>query len=249
MKRIFASFGWILLLLPLISVAGARTAFAINNTAAYADNRDVSGFDGISSGGSFKVHVSFGTKESLRIEASEEAIREIETVVENGTLNLRFKKRGGNWLSNLGRDYNFGRIDIYVTAIKLKRLSVSGSGDMDVAGTVKADKLSTDVSGSGSLTVAVAANNYSAGISGSGEMNVTGSAESAMIKVSGSGSFRGKDLKTNSSSVGVSGSGNVYVTVNNALNASVSGSGSVRYGGNATNVNTSKSGSGRVSKI
>ena len=246
MKRIFASFGWILLLLPLISVAGARTAFMINNTAAYADNRDVSGFDGISSGGSFKVHVSFGTKESLRIEASDEAIREIETVVENGNLNLRFKKRSGSWIS---RNNDFGRIDIYITAIKLKRLSVSGSGDMDVAGTVKSDKLSTDVSGSGSLTVAVSAENYSAGISGSGQMNVKGIAQSANIKVSGSGSFRGNDLKTNTTNVGVSGSGNVYVVVNSSLNASVSGSGSVKYSGNATNVSTSKSGSGRVSKI
>lgn len=218
----------------------------INNTAAYTDNRDVSGFDGISSGGSFKVHVSFGTKESLRIEASEEAIREIETVVENGNLNLRFKKRTGSWRL---RDNNFGRIDIYVTAIKLKRLSVSGSGDMDVAGTVKADRLSTDVSGSGSLTVAVSAENYSAGISGSGHMNVRGAAQAANIKVSGSGSFRGNDLKTNTANVGVSGSGNVYLIVNNSLNASVSGSGSVKYSGNATNVSQSKSGSGRVSKI
>ena len=237
------------MLLPLISVAGARTAFAINNTATYANSRDVSGFDGISSGGSFKVHVSFGAKESLRIEASEEAIKEIETVVENGTLNLRFKKHSGGWLSNFGRDQNFGRIDIYVTAIKLKRLSVSGSGDMDVAGTVKTDKLSTDVSGSGSLTIAVSADSYSAGISGSGQMRVTGTSQSANIKVSGSGSFRGNDLKTNTTNVGVSGSGDVYVVVNSSLNASVSGSGSIKYSGNATNVSTSKSGSGRVSKI
>lgn len=249
MKKIFASFGWMLLLLPLISVAGARTAFTINNSTNYADGRDVSGFDGISSGGSFKVHVSFGSKESLRIEASEEAIKEIETVVENGTLQLRFKRRAGGWLSNMGRDQNFGRIDIYVTAIKLKRLSVSGSGDMDVAGVVKTDKLSTDVSGSGSLTVAVAADTYSAGISGSGHLTVSGSAQNASIKVSGSGGFRGRDLKTNNANVGVSGSGNVELIVNSALNASVSGSGSVRYSGSATNIATNKSGSGRISRI
>jgi hypothetical protein len=247
MKKIFASFGWMLLLLPLISVAGARTAFAVNNTATY-NSRDVSGFDGIASGGSFKVHVSFGSKESLRIEASDEAIKEIETVVEDGTLKLRFKKRTGGWLSNTG-DRNFGRIDIYVTAVKLKRLSVSGSGDMDVAGTVKSDKVSSDVSGSGSLTFAVSAESYSAGISGSGHLEVSGTAKSASVKVSGSGGFRGSDLKTDNASVGVSGSGNVNINVNSSLTASVSGSGSVKYSGNATNIVQNRSGSGRISKM
>jgi hypothetical protein len=44
----------------------------------------------------------------------------------------------------------------------------------------------------------------------------------------------------------VSGSGNAAVYVSNSLNAHVSGSGGVHYGGNPKNVSKSKSGSGSI---
>ena len=249
MKKIFASFGWMLLLLPLISVAGVRTAFINTTTASYAfaEERSVSGFTGIASGGSFKVHVQFGAKESLRLEGNPEVLREIETVVENRVLKIR--TRNSSFWKNLGRNMNIGRVDIYITAIKLNSLTVSGSGDMDVNGVVRAERMQMAVSGSGSLTAAVSCESYLASVSGSGRLNVTGTTKTADINVTGSGDFRGRDLKSSTANASVSGSGSIYITADNAISARVSGSGSVRYAGNATKVTSSKSGSGSVSRI
>ena len=221
-----------------------------SNTASYAfaEQRSVSGFTGIASGGSFKVHVQFGTKESLRLEGDPEVLREIETIVENGVLKIRTKNN--SFWKNLGRSINnIGRIDIYVTAIKLNTLTVSGSGDMDVNGVVRAERIHSAVSGSGSLTASVSCESYLASVSGSGRLNVAGTAKTADINVSGSGDFRGRDLKSSTANASVSGSGSIYITADNAITAKVSGSGSVRYAGSATKVTSSKSGSGSVSRI
>jgi hypothetical protein len=247
MRKIFASFGWMLLLLPLISVAGARTAFMIKHSVS-DETRDVSGFTGISSGGSFKVHVTFGQKESLRIEGNEDILKEIETKVENGILKIGIK-RNDNSFWGIHNGINIGRVDIYITAIKLNSLSSSGSGSIEVGGTVKSDNIQTAVSGSGNISLTIASDAYSASISGSGNITATGVTKTANIQVSGSGNFRGRDLKTDSSNIKVSGSGNVDIIADNSINAAVSGSGSIRYGGNATKISTTKSGSGRVSKM
>jgi hypothetical protein len=247
MKKIFASFGWILLLLPLISVAGARTALMFNKALVSEESRDVSGFTGISSGGSFKVYVVFGQKESLRLEGNEDILKEIETRVENGTLRIGFKKtvNCSFWRSGI----NIGRINVYVTAVKLNSLTCSGSGDIEVKGAVKSASIQTTVSGSGSISLQVSSDSYVASISGSGHITATGTTKAANIQVSGSGNFRGRDLRTESSNVRVSGSGNIDIMADNAITATVSGSGNIRYGGNATMITTTKSGSGRVSRM
>ena len=85
-------------------------------------------------------------------------------------------------------------------------------------------------------------------ISGSGNIRLTGSAGSSTLNVSGSGNFIAGDLVTSSSTVRVSGSGNAKINANDKVVAGVSGSGDVRYTGDAKSVRSSTSGSGNVSK-
>ena len=85
-------------------------------------------------------------------------------------------------------------------------------------------------------------------ISGSGNIRLTGSAGSSTSNVSGSGNFIAGDLVTSSSVVRVSGSGNAKINANEKVVAGVSGSGDVRYTGDAKSVRSSTSGSGNVSK-
>lgn len=241
MKKIFSSFGWILLLLPLISVAGVRTAFAISKTLVLDEDREVSSFDGVASSGAFDVSIKFGNKESLRLEGDEEIIRDVVTKVENGVLLIHMKKNKSNW--------NFNRkVKVYIIAKELESLTVSGSGNMIVDGKIKADDFVATVSGSGNLEMNVESDNLTATISGSGKINTWGSAYKTHVAISGSGNFDGKKFETDNADIKVSGSGNASIHAENTLNAALSGSGNVRYSGNAR-VNLVKSGSGGVDKI
>jgi len=226
-----------LFLTLVLMVAGA-------SQMAFADQtRPVSGFSSIASSGSFHVYVKIDGTESLKVSADDAIIDKIETVVENGTLKIRFKREFG-W-----NDHGNKKADIYVTAKSLSSLVNSGSGSIKVDGAANASTFKLVLSGSGSIvTSTVKADKIDGAISGSGNININGgSAAEAHIAISGSGNFDAKGLKTESAKVSISGSGNVFINAEKELSASLMGSGSVRYTGNAS-VHTSKMGSGSVSK-
>ena len=241
MNRLLASFGWILLLLPFISVAGTKTL--VNNISNYisTEKRHVSNFNGISSSGSYDVYIKMGAVESLEIEGDSDLIKNIETKVEGGILKIQNSKTSSGW------GWNNPRTKIYITAKSLNHLTLSGSGKMVVSNAIKSDKLNTSVSGSGSIRLELATKIYNASVSGSGQINASGFTQNANISVSGSGGFDGKNLKTNTSAISVSGSGNAYICAEDRLNAHLSGSGNITYSGNAQ-VSQVKSGSGKITK-
>ncbi len=238
MKKTVASLGWILLVLPFISIAGARTV----TYADITEDRQVEPFTAIVSSGSFDVFITMGSKESLRLEGDPETLKEVETVVEDGALLVQFKKSKGrtSWKSD--------HVKIYITAKSLHGLKSVGSSNIKVDGEIKTENLYAEVTGSGNIESALIVSNYVAKISGSGKVIPSGTAASAHVIISGSGDFTGKNLNTNNANIQVSGSGNASIHAENSLNAAVSGSGDISYSGNAK-VNSSVSGSGSISKL
>jgi hypothetical protein len=125
---------------------------------------------------------------------------------------------------------------------------VSGSGDIDLKGRCKS--FNSDVSGSGKVHMtSTIANRAEFGVSGSGKIEASGSADEVKVSISGSGKVLAANLETNSCNVRISGSGDVEINVKTALDASITGSGSVSYKGNPNKVNSNSSGSGKIRKI
>ncbi|MBK1439020.1 DUF2807 domain-containing protein [Parapedobacter sp. ISTM3] len=239
MKRTLSSLGWLALLLPIFSIGLVHAATGLS---ARDETRDVSGFHALASGGSINVEVRFGASESVRLEGDAAAIREIETIVEKGTLKIRYKKHA--W--KMGR--NWGSVTAYVTAKRLDGVAQSGSGSITIMGTISGDELNASVSGSGRIAFAANVQLCNASVSGSGRITASGSATESNVSISGSGRFDGRELKSRSANLKVSGSGNIMIHADERLEASISGSGNVHYSGNAqTNVRTS--GSGRLRRI
>jgi Putative auto-transporter adhesin, head GIN domain len=216
---------------------------ATQKVSAQADqNRQVSGFNSISSSGPFDVHVKINGTESLKISANSDIINEIETVVEDHKLEIRFKHH---------REWNHehsDRIDVYVTAKSLSSLANAGSGAIKVDGTVSGENVNVTLSGSGNITSSVKSGNLHATITGSGSIQLNGSAGDAKVMISGSGEMNGKEFKTGSASVVITGSGSAYFDAEKTISAHIVGSGNVIYTGNATVNNSMTVGSGRVSK-
>lgn len=228
------------------SAISQRESFK-NYKSTIDEKRPVAGFSGVHSAGSYNIFITMGSNESLRLEGNAEVISEIETKVENGILKISKKKmlNKRNWTRASWT--NSERVDIYIEAKTLHSLSVLGSGDIEVAGLVKATKLTNTISGSGSISVEMNAKNYVALISGSGEIDAKGKSENTSVTIAGSGDFNGAGLESELANAKISGSGDIYLTVNKNLDALISGSGNIKYGGNP-NVKYSKAGSGSISK-
>ena len=106
------------------------------------------------------------------------------------------------------------------------------------------------MSGSGNVTMKLNvtdAANF--GVSGSGKINAAGTASKVKVSISGSGKVLAADLETNTCDVRISGSGDVEINVKEALDANISGSGSVSYKGDPKRLNSHSAGSGKVRKM
>jgi putative autotransporter adhesin-like protein len=219
---------------------------ALHTSAQQTQTRQVSGFNAIASGGSFDVHIKLDGNESLKIQAEAKSsevdiINDIETVVENGTLKIRNKDRH-SW-----HHYD-GRIDIYIEAKSLNALVNSGSGSMKVDGTILTGDFKVTLSGSGDISASIKSDDSHAVISGSGSIKLNGNADNASFVITGSGEMDCKNLKANSVTATVTGSGNIYVQAEKSIVAHITGSGGVIYSGSATNIISHTTGSGSVSR-
>ncbi|MDP9078185.1 MAG: DUF2807 domain-containing protein [Bacteroidota bacterium] len=222
-----------------IFAAVLMVATTLTASAQSQETRQVSGFHAIASGGSFDVHVKINGTESLKISASSEAIKEIETYVKDGKLRIKFKDDHEN--------ADYGRIDIYITAKSLSELDNAGSGSISVDGTVSGDRVNISIAGSGSVTSSVKAGEFHASIGGSGSLKLNGTADASKINIAGSGELNGKGFKTSTANVTIAGSGNAYFGADKTIKANIVGSGNVVYSGNATS-DSRTIGSGSVSK-
>lgn len=141
-----------------------------------------------------------------------------------------------------------GNMKVEVEASGDMESDVSGSGNIDLRG--KCRNFNSGVSGSGRVILAInASGNADFGVSGSGKIEASGVASKVKANISGSGKVLAADLETNSCEVHIAGSGDVEINVKNELNANITGSGSVRYKGNPSKVNSHSTGSGHVRKL
>jgi hypothetical protein len=141
-----------------------------------------------------------------------------------------------------------GSMQIDVDASGAMETNVSGSGDIDVKATCKS--LEGKVSGSGKVAFAgTVAERADVNVSGSGKILAKGTAREIKTTISGSGEVLAADLEVEKCEVRISGSGDVEINVKSELDATISGSGSVSYKGNPSQVNSHSSGSGKVRKM
>jgi hypothetical protein len=206
------------------------------------ESRALSGFEAVTLEASFTVKVRQGSGEGVQVQADDNLLPYIETVVDTRrdrlTLVLRWKRSVSVRHSS----------DIVVTvdARTVRALSASGSGTLE-ADTIQGDGLALAVAGSGDVRVRQATvTDLSASVAGSGDVRAGGRAVVLKVSIAGSGDVDLSGLDAEEVKVSIAGSGDANVTAHQSLSVSIAGSGDVRYGGRVPSVKTSIVGSGDV---
>jgi Putative auto-transporter adhesin, head GIN domain len=238
-------------LLAAVLLAGTGYAFAkphatVKVSTSEIQDRHLSGFNAVSVGGSFDVYITQGSTESVKVEAPGEVIDRIITEVDGGVLRIYNKNNSWHWGDMWG---NHKKIVVHVTAKDLNAVSLSGSGDVFFKEGITANSLKLRISGSGDMTGKVDTKTLESSISGSGDMKLSGRADNSTVSVVGSGDYTARYLVTINSAVRVIGSGDAEINASEKVDASVRGSGDIRYTGAAKNVNSNKTGSGDISRF
>lgn len=218
--------------------------FLMSMTAkAENQSRKVASFSEISLRVPGHLHLKQGNTQSIEIEAKSSTLDELITEVKGRELIIRFTAKNYIW-----KDFNPGKIDIYITVPEIDKLGLSGSGDIVSDGPIKSRILDLAVSGSGDITLDdLTSDRVKANISGSGDISVAGNdhAEDLSVNISGSGDFKGINFKVDDVNVRIAGSGDVGVYAEKHLTARIAGSGDVTYKGNPM-IDSSTAGSGKV---
>jgi Putative auto-transporter adhesin, head GIN domain len=201
------------------------------------EKRQTGNFTGISVGGAFEVELKTGPETIVEVESDDNIIRFIETKVSGDVLRIK---------TNTGSGFNNAHFKVYVTAPEINSIKISGAANLQVIGQLKsAGKISLDVSGAGNIETIVDAPEIDAEVSGAGKIEVSGKTREYTAKVSGSGSLKSGNLKSENTTIRVSGAGTARVHASVTLKADASGAGNIFYKGGAT-VEKKKSGAGNV---
>jgi hypothetical protein len=211
---------------------------SIGMAEVISETRDVPKFHSIRLSVHGDVTVTQGTSQSLEIRADDDVMPRLKTKVKNGTLVI----------SATGIVRGPALLEIDIEMEEIKGLHISGSGTIKFNNSIEADSVSLKISGSGSIILELDASDIDTNISGSGAINLSGTVRSHTIEINGSGDMKAFDLKTEETSVRISGSGDCKVNVSENLDVKISGSGDLEYRG-SPNVSFKGSGSGTMKSV
>ncbi len=83
----------------------------------------------------------------------------------------------------------------------------------------------------------------------SGKLNLGGIIQKAYFDIAGSGTIRAFDLHVEDMKCKIAGSGDIDITANNSIDASIAGSGRIKYKGDAKDIKKSVAGSGSIKQV
>jgi len=181
-----------------------------------------------------------GEEGDIKIEGESNLLEYIITEIEYGGLVVKVKKN-----VNLKPSWN-KTIKITIPFEDIKKVSLSGSGDVVSKSTIESDNFRANLAGSGDIVLDVRAKNVEAKITGSGDLTLKGETNNLKAGVTGSGDFHGFDLNSNDVEAKVTGSGDIELVCNGDLTARVTGSGDIEYRGNPKREDTKVTGSGSI---
>lgn len=219
-----------LLLLSSISAFSAKAQ----------QTRSVGDFTGIKAGDSFKIALTQGDANSVKVDAPENILSQIKTEVKDGILVISSE-------GNIKTDKD---ITVSIGIKTLNSLDISGAADLRSDNQLSCDKLTVESSGAGEIHLDVKATEIKASISGAGDVSLSGTVQNLEAGVSGAGDLKASNLEAEKAKVKVSGAGDAKIYAKQSLDAEVSGAGDIIYKGTPVerNVNISGAGSVRESK-
>jgi hypothetical protein len=217
-KKLFVILMIVALSLSACSVLPVNLNIIQGSGKVTSETRNVSGFTGIDLRGSPDVDVAFGEPEAVVVEAEDNIVPLIETKVENNQLVIGLKNNTSISTTK--------PIRVHVTMKSLDAITLGGSGSV-TASNLNGDAIKLDLSGSGNINLSGTVQSANITLGGSG--NVTCDqlkANSVKVEVSGSGNA--KVYASDSLEARISGSGSIHYSGNPAqISKNDTGSGSI----------------------
>lgn len=196
-------------------------------------------FTGINLMGHYQVYLKQGSKQVVKVEATQEFITQLNKKVKNGIWSIKTN----NWKWNKKQK----KVKVYITIPTITQLTIAGSGNIYSETDLNVQDLKVKLMGSGNIKATVNGTHLKSTITGSGNILLKGKIGSISHMTTGSGNLMATGLKVKEANIRITGSGNSKLYILDNLTAKIMGSGNIYYRGNPA-VSKSIKGSGRVRK-
>lgn len=180
--------------------------------------RSVPAFTGVDLAGANNVLVQVGSRQSVIVHADDNLLKRVTTRVRSGRLVI------GTTPGNLSAK---SPMFVAISLPSLHGLSLQGAGNITVTG--------------------ISTRNLTIELPGSGNIDATGTTTKLAVTISGEGTALLRRLIARDARAALSGDGSIMLTATRGLAASVSGNGTILYGGNPADVTQRVTGSGTIS--
>jgi len=245
-------FRFLVLVISVLSLANhATSALASPESTTGGENvsgsgiikkeiRELGHFSAISLNVPANVELRQGNTERVTIETDDNLLPLIETVVEDGALNVRLVQR------NIS--VRFNTLKIIIEARTINSI-VTGSAGSIYAESLRVPRLRADISGSATLRIkSLDSDSLTAALGGSGTFQAGGRANTVSLSIEGSGSIEAAQLSTKNVNINVAGAGKVVVWARDTLSLRITGAGDVKYYGDPK-ISKSVTGAGSVMRL
>ena len=208
------------------------------NGKTTSETRDISAFKAISLEGAFNVILEQADKEGVKVEADENILPTIITVVENDTLKVRM--RDNTTIQNLNK------LEITIALVTISGIKTEGAGNLSSTDTLQLNELNMDLNGAGTTRLYLVADKLTVNSQTVGALFLAGSAKETAIDHNGVGLIQAFDLKSDKLTLKANGVGAAEIFASQELNIDASGIGSIKYKGGATKTQIKNDGIGKV---
>lgn len=171
------------------------------------------------------VNLTHGSVQEVSITISDNLMEYVRTTVSSGTLIIDVEP---------GKKFSNFDLTVNLTMTNLEELSNSGAGSIESMNRFHVDSVKLNLSGAGNISLLLEAGQLNSTLTGAGNIVLSGEVDSHQIGHSGAGNLLAFSLVTETTTVNLSGAGKVEVFVNQLLNVTISGVGSVHYKGHPT---------------
>lgn len=202
---------------------------------------EVSGYDAVAFSLPGTIHLTQDGTEGVRLKGDDNLIANTTVEVRDRTLYIKPKNDDLSFAPS-------SPIEAYVTVDDISSLNMAGRAAAEV-GPLQTPSFTLSTAGSGSTTIeSIETDSFSMNSAGSGDVRAKGSTRSLSMNIAGSGDLDAPELRADSASFQIAGSGNARLHVNDQVDVRIMGSGNIHYTG-SPRVTSSIMGSGEVKKV
>lgn len=225
--------------LPILLVLVGLLFCLAHNALAQTTVLPIDGITSIHLRGGMEVELKKGPAE-MRLEGGEEALKNVELTIEDGTLEISGAKK------KFGVPVVSDKITISLP--NLESLKISGAAEV-TGGGFDNETLFLAINGVGSADLELNVKILKLDVSGTGSLELEGKAETVVINLSGAASIEAENYTVENMTLVMSGAGSAEVNVSKQLDVNISGVGVVSYKGEPEVLRKRISGAGKIEQM